>query len=160
MYNSTRLKLISTKGLSQNQLAAGEDRRIYHGIISARDAIQCAKARNLSCGIADLDLVAAFNMVSMLWIAMVLRAKGLSQVNTDRFLNMYRDAAIRVVVNNEVGKEIKVKRCVRQGAPPSILLFLYNVAWTRLSCTWRRKLEYPVRTRTRCCTYLVLRQDT
>ena len=100
---------------------------IYHGIISARDAIQCAKSKNLSCGIADLDLIAAFNMVSMLWIAMVLRAKGLCQVNTDRFLNMYRDAAIRVVVNNEVGKEIKVKRCVRQGAPPSMLLFLYNV---------------------------------
>ena len=57
----------------------------------------------------------------------MLLAKGLSQDNTARFLNMYRDAAIRVVVNNEVGKEIKVKRCVRQGAPPSMLLFLYNV---------------------------------
>ena len=46
---------------------------------------------------------------------------------TNRFLNMYRDGAIRVVVNNVVGKEIKVKRCVRQGAQPSMLLFLYNV---------------------------------
>ena len=122
-----RLKSISTKGLSQNQLAAGDDRRIYHGINSARDAIQCATARNQSCGIADLDLIAAFNMVSMSWISKVMLAKGLSQDNTARFLNMYRDAAIRVVVNNKVGKEIKVKRCVRQGAPPSMLLFLYNV---------------------------------
>ena len=122
-----RLKAISTKGLSNNQLASGDDRRIYHGVNSARDAIQCASSRNQACGIADLDLIAAFNMVSMAWIALVLLKKGLSQINTNRFLYMYRDAVIRVIVNNQVGKEIKIKRCVRQGAPPSMLLFLYNV---------------------------------
>ena len=83
--------------------------------------------RNESCGMADLDLVAAFNLVSMAWICLVLLAKGLTQQNVERFRNMYKNAVIRVVVNGEVAREIKIRRCVRQGAPPSMLLFLYNI---------------------------------
>ena len=40
---------------------------------------------------------------------------------------MYQDAEIRVVVNGQVGSAVKVKRCVRQGAPSSMLAFLYNM---------------------------------
>ena len=58
---------------------------------------------------------------------MVLRAKGMSEINIKRFQNMYENAEIRVVVNGEIGRAIKVKRCVRQGAPSPILLFLYNI---------------------------------
>ena len=32
----------------------------------------------------------------------------------ERFRNMYKNAVIRVVVNGEVGREIKIRRCVRQ----------------------------------------------
>ena len=76
---------------------------------------------------ADIDLVAGFNLVSMAWICLVLLKKGMSKANVDRFGNMYKDAEIRVVVNGEIGNAIKVKRCVRQGAPSSMLLFLYNM---------------------------------
>ena len=124
---TNRLKSLSTRGLSVNQLADGDDRRIYHGINCARDAITVASSRNENCGLADLDMVAAFNLVSMTWICMVLLAKGLSHQNVERFRKMYKTAVIRVVVNNEVGREIKIRRCVRQGAPPSMLLFLYNI---------------------------------
>ena len=113
--------------MSNNQLAAGEDRRIYHGINSARDAIQLASNRKESCGIADMDLVQEFNLVSIQWICKVLLAKGLPSKNVKRISNQYKNAKIRVVVNNEVGKEIKIKRCVRQGAPSSMVLFLYIV---------------------------------
>ena len=103
---TSRLKSLSTRGLSANQLADGDDRRIYHGINSAKDAITIASSRNENCGMADLDLVAAFNLVSMAWICLVLLAKGMSQQNVERFRNMYKNAVIRVVVNGEVGREI------------------------------------------------------
>lgn len=124
---TNRLKSLSSKGLSPNQLADGDDRKIYHGVNSARDAVHLANSRNESCAMVDIDLVAGFNLVSMLWIGLVLLAKGLTRTNVQRFKNMYKDAVIRVVVNGVIGKAIKVKRCVRQGAPSSMLLFLYNM---------------------------------
>lgn len=127
LIQTNRLKSISTRGVSRNQLATGDDRRIYHGINAARDAIQQASNRNENCGLADMDLVQAFNLVSIHWICKVLLAKGLSTENVRRISNQYKNAKIRVVVNNEVGGEIKIKRCVRQGAPSSMILFLYNV---------------------------------
>ena len=122
-----RLKIISPRILSPNQLATGGDKKIYHGVNSARDAIQVTSNKNMSGAIVDVDLVAGFNLVSIFWIAMVMLAKGMSERNVQRFKNMYRDAEIRVVVNGVVGGAIKVKRCVRQGAPSSMLSFLYNM---------------------------------
>ena len=122
-----RLKTISPRILSDNQLATGGDRKIYHGVNSARDAIQVATNKNISGAMVDVDLVAGFNLVSMVWIAMVMEAKGMWETNVQRFRNMYRDAEIRVVVNGVVGSAVKVKRCVRQGAPSSMLAFLYNM---------------------------------
>ena len=69
---------------------------------SARDAIYLASSRKENCGLADIDLVAGFNMVSMLWIALVLLTKGLTEANVQRFTNMYKKAVIRVVVNGEI----------------------------------------------------------
>ena len=123
---TSRLRTLSCKGLSPNQLADGSDRKIYHGVNSARDAIHVAASRNESCAMADIDLVAGFNLVSVAWIAKVLHAKGMTKQNIQRFLNMYKNAVIRIVVNGVIGNAIEVKRCVRQGAPSSMLLFLYN----------------------------------
>ena len=58
-----RLKIISPRTLSANQLATGGDRKIYHGVNSARDAIQVATNNNMSGAMVDVDLVAGFNLV-------------------------------------------------------------------------------------------------
>ena len=63
----------------------------------------------------------------MTWICLVLLAKGMSPANVQRYRNMYKRAVIKVVVNGEIGSAIRVKRCVRQGSPLSMLLFLYNM---------------------------------
>ena len=77
--STSRLRTLSCKGLSPNQLADGSDRKIYHGVNSARDAIHIAASRNESCAMADIDLVAGFNLVSMAWIAKGLHAKGMAK---------------------------------------------------------------------------------
>ena len=94
---------------------------------AARDAVNLANTRNESCGVADIDLVAGFNLVSMDWICLVLKAKGMTPANISRFSNMYKEAVIRVVVNGEIGNAVKIKRCVRQGSPLAMLEFLYEL---------------------------------
>ena len=58
------LKSAATHTLSHLQLVAGDDRRIHHGINSARNAIHTAsRAGHPGCGILDTDLIAAFDCV-------------------------------------------------------------------------------------------------
>ena len=44
--DNTRFKKVATHTLNPNQLSAGDDRRIHHGICKARDAINTANSRN------------------------------------------------------------------------------------------------------------------
>ena len=52
---------------------AGEDRRIHHGINLAHNAIYTAgKPGHQGCGILDTDLIAAFDLMCLDWVCMVL----------------------------------------------------------------------------------------
>lgn len=64
---------------------------------------------------------------------MVLKAKSMTKTNIQGFLNIYKDGEIQVVVNGEIWRAIKVKRCVRQGSPLSMIHFLYNMDPCRLT---------------------------
>ena len=55
---------------------AGDNRRIHHGVNSARDAITKAGISKLGCGIVDNDFKAAFDFLVMTWVFDVLKAKG------------------------------------------------------------------------------------
>ena len=69
----------------------------------------------------------AFNLMSIVWVAMVLSAKGMWQCNIHRFEKLYEDVYTIVVVNNNLGRKIKLECSLRQGDPPSSLLFDYGV---------------------------------
>ena len=77
--DNSRLKSVATHTLNPNQLSAGDDRRIHHGICKARDAINVANSRNQGVGILDNDYMAAFDYMVLTWVFMVLQAKGLDQ---------------------------------------------------------------------------------
>ena len=70
--DNSRFKKVATHTLNSNQLSAGDDRRIHHGINAARDAITAAGAGREGVGILDNDFKAALDY-------MVLRAKGLDE---------------------------------------------------------------------------------
>ena len=56
----------ATHTLSHLQLVAVDDRRIHHGINSARNAIHAAgRAGHPGCGILDTDLIAAFDWLCL-----------------------------------------------------------------------------------------------
>ena len=59
--DNSRFKKVATHTLNPNQLSAGDDRRINHGINKARDAIYMANSRNQGAGILDNDYMAAFD---------------------------------------------------------------------------------------------------
>ena len=71
-----RMKPMLTHTLSHLQLVAGKDRRIFHGINLARDAIWAAGKRGQGCGILDTDLVAGFDYMTLIWCLKVLEKKG------------------------------------------------------------------------------------
>ena len=106
--------------LCPQQLAAGSDRRITHGICLARDAVYAAGMRKTGCGIADNDFQAAFDFLCLDWVMKVLQKKGMAQAALDRFLNLYNQGITIPVVNNLPGKSLKNKRLsLRQGDRPS-----------------------------------------
>ena len=84
-----KLKKILTHILSPQQLVAGDDRRIYHGINLARDAIWAAGRRGQSCGILDTDLVAGFDYMTLSWCMKVLEKKGTCTELIARLENLY-----------------------------------------------------------------------
>ena len=103
IYNN-RFKKVATHTLNPNQLAAGDNRRIHHGINKARDAIMVANSRNQGSGILDNDYMAAFDYMVLTWVFKVLRAKGLNQDTIDLLKNMYNNHLTVVVINNVHGR--------------------------------------------------------
>ena len=125
---SKRFKKIATHTLSSRQLVAGDDRRIHHGINSARDAIIKAGISKQGCGIVDNDYKAAFDFLVMSWVFAVLQAKGLNQSVIDRIKNLYVDNITVVVVNNKMGRAFHNTRLsLRQGDLPSMFWFAYAI---------------------------------
>ena len=104
--DNNRFKKVATHTLSPCQLAAGDDRRIDHGINKARDAITAAKDSNEGMGILDNDYKAAFDFMVLHWGLRVLKAKGLDQQVINRLTNIYSNNLTIVVVNNILGKVI------------------------------------------------------
>ena len=95
-----RFQKVSSHSLSRVQLAAGKERKIYHGINRVRDAIEATRGMKEGAGILDNDYKAAFDKMSMLWIFKVLLAKGLDFRVIQRLFNIYKNNITVLVVNN------------------------------------------------------------
>ena len=123
------LKSVATHTLSPLQLVAGDDRRIHHGINSARNAINAAgRVGHPGCGILDTDLIAAFDWLCLDWTYKVLEKKGLSRQVILRLKNLYSNSVSIVVVNNIQGKTVSnIRGSLRQGDLPSMHLFCYGI---------------------------------
>ena len=123
-----RFKKVATHTLSPCQLAVGDDRRIHHGINSARDAIYAAGQGKEGVGILDNDYQAAFDYMVLLWILKVLRAKGLAEEVIEHIKNLYSDNITIVVVNNILGRKfMNLRWSVRQGDRLSSIFFCYGI---------------------------------
>ena len=117
-----------THTLSHLQLVAGKDRRIYHGINLARDAIWAAGKRGQGCGILDTDLVAGFDYMTLSWCLKVLEKKGACAEFIARLQNLYSNNLSVVVVNNIQGAAVQnVRLTLRQGDIPSMELFCFGI---------------------------------
>ena len=114
--------------LSPSQLAAGDDRRIHHGINKARDAITAKSGCKEGAGILDNDYKAAFDYTVLHWVFKVLRDKGLNQDVIHRMANLYRNNLTVVVVNNIPGISVKnIMIPLRQGDLPSMHLVSFGI---------------------------------
>ena len=89
--DNNRFKKVATHTLSPCQLAAGDDRRIHHGINSARDAIAAAGAVREGVVILDNDFRAAFDFMVLLWVLKVLKARVLLKLSL-------RDSSICIAI--------------------------------------------------------------
>ena len=125
---NNRFKEVATHTLSPCQLAAGEDRRIHHGINNARDAITSASNSKEGVGILDNDYKAAFDYMVLHWVLKVLLAKGLDPVVINRLKSIYSDNFTIVVVNNIHGKCFPNNYwSIRQGDRLSSGFFCYGI---------------------------------
>ena len=123
-----RLKKLSTHTLSNNQLVAGDNRRIHHGINKARDAISAASKMQSGCGIADTDFMQAFDWMCLRWIWAVLEAKGMDNSVISRYINLYKDNISICVMNNTLGSIFpNIRLSLRQGDCPSLTFFAYGI---------------------------------
>ena len=126
--DAKRFKKVATHTLSPCQLAAGDNRRIYHGINKARDAVQAASGSREGMGLLENDYKAAFDFMVMLWVFKVLLAKGVDPVVINRLRNIYKDNITIVVVNNILGQSFTNNRwSMRQGDLPSVYWFAYGI---------------------------------
>ena len=142
--DNNRFKKVSTHTLNPNQLSAGSDRRIHHGINRARDAILSANGKNQGAGILDNDYMAAFDLMVLTWVFMVLKAKGLDTRVIDRLRSMYDNHLTIVVINNIRGQCFpNLRWSIRQGDRPSSIFFCYGLD-PHLDWLERRLLGIPM----------------
>ena len=115
---NNRFKKVATHSLNPNQLSAGDDIRIHHGINTARDAILAANNSNEGTGILDNDYKDAFDYMVLLWVLKVLKAKGLDQEVNNMILNMYDNSLTVVVANKKYFRNYKGFQIIRNLFPP------------------------------------------
>ena len=126
--DARRFKNVATHTLSPCQLAAGNNRRIFHGISKARDAVIAASGSKDGMGILDNDYKAAFDFMVMLWVFKVLLAKGVDPIVISGLKNIYANNITIVVVNNILGRSfINNRWSMRQGDLPSVYWFSYGI---------------------------------
>ena len=123
-----RLKFSAGHTLSRNQYVGG-DKQIQHAILLARDAIESAGTRpNQGCALLDLDLISAFDLMSLDWVTLVLEKKNMDKRALSHLKNIYANSVSEVVVNNKVCATVDNKRqSIRQGDLPSMFLFCVGI---------------------------------
>ena len=127
VYNN-RFKKVAPHTLNANQLSVGSDRKISHGINSARDAIWSTRNMKQGVGILDNDYMSAFDLMVLTWVFKVLKAKGLDEKVISILHSLYKDHLTIVVVNNVRGRCFPNNRwSIRQGDRPSSILFCYGL---------------------------------
>ena len=123
-----RFGLTATHTLSPIQLVAGSDRRIHHGINSARDAVHHSAKIKSGCGLLDLDFMAGFDWLDMSWVYLVLKKKGVCDQVINRLKRIYSNSTSVVVVNNILGKSFpNIRGSLRQGDVPSMFWFAVGI---------------------------------
>ena len=86
------------------------------------------KTNHPGCWILDTDLIAAFDIMCLNWLYMVLERKGLDSRVISRLKNLYMDNITIVVLNNIQGKKVKnIRLSLRQGDIPSMHFFSYGI---------------------------------
>ena len=82
----------------------------------------------------------AFDLMVMLWVFKVLKAKGVDQRVIERLTNIYKDNITVVVVNGIPGKAIPNMRwSMKQGDLPSVFWFCYGIE--PLLCYLEKRLQ-------------------
>ena len=109
-------------------MVAGSDRRIHHGINSARDAVHHSAKVKSGCGLLDLDFMAGFDWLDMSWVYLVLKKKGVCDQVINRLKWIYSNSTSVVVVNNILGKSFpNIRGSLRQGDVPSMFWFAVGI---------------------------------
>ena len=72
--NSRHTKILEHT-VSTNQFALGQNKNISHAIALARDTIWAAAQAKEGAAIADLDFMAAFDLLCMEWVFLVLEKR-------------------------------------------------------------------------------------
>ena len=118
---AARFRTTQTRTLHHNQLVAGENRRIHHGINKARDLIQSISKTRKGCALLDLDFIAAFDFTVFEWVFSVLRKKGLAEEVISCIKNIYES---RITSCQQCDWEYN-RGTLAQGCPSSMNWFGY-----------------------------------
>ena len=125
---AARFRKTQNHTLHHNQLVAGDDRLIHHGINKARDCIQAISKSGRGCALLDLDFIAAFDFTVFDWVFSVLRKKGLDEEVISNIRNIYESRVTIPVINNMPGRGISNNRgTLAQGCPSSMNWFGYAI---------------------------------
>ena len=103
---ASRFKLTLTHALSPLQVVSSDNRRIYHAINKARDAINSTSSSKAGCALMDLNFISVFCYQTMEWVLKVVDPKGLDSNVISRIKHISANRVSFPVVKNIPGKAI------------------------------------------------------
>ena len=99
-------------------------RRIDNTVHMLRDFVHLANTENLEFAFIFLDQEKAFDRVNHAFLYKTMRAFGIGPVFIQWIRKIYCNATTSVEVNGFLSANIPLRRGVRQGCPPSTLLYV------------------------------------
>lgn len=135
---AVRLQKIIQYFVLEEQSGFIKGRHINHGFLYAQEIVTFATRQNQQLGLFKADIHKAFDTLSWDFLQTVLREKGFNENWISLIRRAILEGTTKVLLNSVAGRNIVLRRGVRQGDPMAPYLFILAMDFLP---TWMQQLE-------------------
>lgn len=142
---SNRFKNTLNQVISKEQNYGIRNRSIFNNLFTIRELIHYSQIKNIKSCIVSIDQEKAFDKVDTEFLYKIMGKLGYSNIFINFIKKLYHKTESIISNNGYLSKPFQLTRGVRQGSPPSLLLYIIKGEVVNLNIkTNKNIIGYPI----------------